>query len=45
MNLASYYPSRTTLRLIAGAAIMILATVAHTPIGEKLVMLQANMTG
>jgi len=40
-----YLPSRTTLRLIAGAAIMIIAAAMHSPLGEKFVSLHATMAG
>lgn len=40
-----YLPSRTTMRLIAAAAFIVIATAMHSPLGPKLAALHASMVG
>ncbi len=40
-----YLPSRMTMRLIAGAAILIIAAIMQSPLGAKLAALQTNIAG
>lgn len=40
-----YLPSRASIRLIAGAAILLIAAIQSSPLGEKLIALQAALSG
>ncbi len=40
-----YLPSRTTMRLIAAGAFLVIAAAMHSPLGPKLAALHASMVG